>query len=82
MVVYHHWSVEWRPRSDPPYGLPRVVCIARRAVSDWQRGLSAGHASDCRDADRRVTALRVGTPCGARATTRATDGARAVRVSG
>ena len=34
MVVYHHWSVEWHPRSDPPYGLSRVVCIARRAVSD------------------------------------------------
>jgi hypothetical protein len=34
MVVYHHWSVEWHPRSDPPGGLLRVVCIARRAVSD------------------------------------------------
>jgi len=34
MVVYHHWSVEWHPRSDSLYGLPRVVCIARRAVSD------------------------------------------------
>jgi len=34
MVVYHHWSVEWHPRDDPPHGLPRVVCVARRAVSD------------------------------------------------
>jgi len=34
MVVYHYWSVEWHPRDDPPHGLPRVVCIARRAVSD------------------------------------------------
>jgi len=30
----------------------------------------------------RVTLSRAGTPCGARATARATDGARAVRVSG
>ena len=34
MVVYHHWSVEWHPRDNLPHGLPRVVCIARRAVSD------------------------------------------------
>jgi len=34
MVVYHHWSVEWHPRDNPPHGLPRVVCIARLAVSD------------------------------------------------
>ena len=34
MIVYHHWSVEWYPRHDPPADLPRVVCIARRAVSD------------------------------------------------
>jgi hypothetical protein len=35
MVVYHHWSVEWHPRDiDPPGGLPRIVCIARRAVVD------------------------------------------------
>jgi len=35
MVVYHHWSVEWHPRDvDPPGGLLRVVCIARRAVVD------------------------------------------------
>jgi len=35
VIVYHHWSVEWHPRDvDPPGGLPRVVCVARRAVSD------------------------------------------------
>jgi len=35
VIVYHHWSVEWHPRDDPPpHGLPRVVCVARRAVSD------------------------------------------------
>jgi len=34
VIVYHHWSVEWHPRHDPPADLPRVVCIARRAVSD------------------------------------------------
>ena len=35
MIVYHHWSVEWHPRNvDPPGDLPRVVCVARRAVSD------------------------------------------------
>ena len=33
MVVYHYWSVEWH-RGNPPHGLPRVVCIARRAVVD------------------------------------------------
>ena len=33
-MVYHYWSVEWHPRDDPPHGLPRVVCVARRAVSD------------------------------------------------
>jgi len=30
----------------------------------------------------RVTLSRAGTPCGARATARATDGARAVELSG
>jgi hypothetical protein len=34
VIVYHHWSVEWHPRDDPPADLPRVVCVARRAVSD------------------------------------------------
>ena len=33
MIVYY-WSVEWHPRHDPPGDLPRVVCVARRAVSD------------------------------------------------
>jgi len=37
-MVYHHWSVEWHPRDDPPHGLPRVVCVARRAVSDPRSG--------------------------------------------
>jgi len=35
MVVYHYWSVEWHPHDvDPPGGLLRVVCVARRSVSD------------------------------------------------
>jgi len=34
MVVYHHWSVEWHPRSDPPGGLLRVVVVADDADGD------------------------------------------------
>jgi len=42
MVVYHHWSVEWHPCDNPPHGLPRVVCIARRAVRFWNLVASGG----------------------------------------
>jgi hypothetical protein len=50
MVVYHYWSVEWHPCDAPPGGLPRVVCMARRAVSDpW-----SGPGPFPRDVDRAV----------------------------
>jgi hypothetical protein len=63
MVVYHYWSVEWHPRDvDPPGGLPRVVCIARRVVVDP----FAGPGPFPPDIDRAVRAWNLVASGGAR----------------
>jgi hypothetical protein len=59
------------------------MVVYHHDASARECGLSARHAGGCRVAHaRRVTLSRAGTAVGARATTRATDGARAVRVTG
>jgi len=40
MVVYHHWSVEWHPRDNPPTGC-RASCVSLAARSPI-RGLDLG----------------------------------------